>query len=90
MKFRSKWIIANKRSRHLEKLLGKNSTINYYIKGSPFNGILETEYGNTFTYKIKGAKQSKTTKEWIEKSSITLTPSSMSTFNLSGISIRHI
>tara|TARA_B100001063_G_scaffold37533_1_gene31123 strand:- start:2723 stop:3859 length:1137 start_codon:yes stop_codon:yes gene_type:complete len=67
MKFRSKWIIANKRSRHLEKLLGKNSTINYYIKGSPFNGILETEYGNTFTYKIKGAKQSKTTKEWIEK-----------------------
>ena len=67
MNFRSKWIIANKKSRHLEKLLGKNGTINYFIKRSPFNGILETEYGNTFTYKIKGAKQSEATKGWIEK-----------------------
>jgi len=66
MTFRSKWLIANKNSRHLEKLLGNHGTINYHIKGSPFNGILETEYGNTFTYKIRGSKQSNTTRGWIK------------------------
>ena len=66
MTFRSEWLIANKNSRHLEKLLGKHGTINYHIKGSPFNGILETEYGNTFTYKIRGSKQSNTTRGWIK------------------------
>ena len=41
--------------------------IPYFIRRKPFNGILETEYGNTFTYKIKGSAQSNQIRKWIKK-----------------------
>ena len=65
MSFRTKWIIAPKKQRHLEKLVGGSGVVPYYIRSKPFNGVLETEYGKTFTYKVKGASQNQKIKTWI-------------------------
>ena len=66
MVFRNQWLIAPKRQRHLEQLVQHSGVIRYYIRRKPFHGILETEYGNTFTYKVKGAVQNNKTKNWIK------------------------
>lgn len=67
MAFRTKWLIAPKNQRHLDKLVGGSGEIPYFIRRKAFNGILETEYGNTFTYKVKGAAQSNQIRKWIKK-----------------------
>ena len=65
MSFRTKWIIAPKKQRHLEQLVGGSGVVPYYIRSKPFNGVLETEYGKTFTYRVKGASQNQKIKTWI-------------------------
>ena len=67
MSFRAKWLIAPKNQRQLFDLVGGSGVIPYFIRRKPFNGILETEYGNTFTYKVKGAAQSNQIRKWIKK-----------------------
>ena len=67
MAFRTKWLVAPKNQRHLDKLVSGSGEIPYFIRRKAFNGILETEYGNTFTYKIKGSAQSNKIRKWIKK-----------------------
>ena len=67
MSFRTKWLVAPKNQRHLDELVGGSGEIPYFIRRKAFNGILETEYGNTFTYKVKGAAQSNQIRKWIKK-----------------------
>ena len=67
MAFRTKWLISPKNQRHLDKLVDGSGAITYFIRRKAFNGILETEYGNTFTYKVKGAAQSNQIRKWIKK-----------------------
>ena len=50
MSFRTKWLVAPKNQRHLDELVVGSGEIPYFIRRKAFNGILETEYGNTFTY----------------------------------------
>ena len=66
MVFRDQWLIAPKQQRHLEQLAQDSGVIRYYIQRKPFHGILETEYGDTFTYKVKGAVQNNSIKNWIK------------------------
>lgn len=66
MVFRNQWLHASKQQRHLEKLVARSGVIHYYIQRKPFHGILETEYGNTFTYKVKGASQNNKIQNWIK------------------------
>ena len=65
MNFETKWLKSPKKERNLERLIGKNGTIRYHIEQKPFRGILETEYGNVFTYRVKGTRHSPATKRWI-------------------------
>ena len=65
MKFKTKWLILPPKERDLERLVGRSGTIRYFIQRSPFNGVLETEYGDVFTYKIKGASHSAEVSDWI-------------------------
>ena len=67
MAFRTKWLIAPKNQRHLDKLVGGSVEIPYFMRRKAFNGVLETEYGNTFTYKVNGAAQSNQIRKWIKK-----------------------
>ena len=67
MSFRTKWLVAPKNQRHLDELVVGSGEIPYFIRRKAFNGILETEYGNTFTYKVKGAAQSNQIRKWIKK-----------------------
>jgi len=64
--FRDQWLVAPKQQRHLEKLVARSDVIHYYVQRRPFHGILETEYGNTFTYKMKGAPQNREIRNWIK------------------------
>ena len=66
MIFRDQWLVAPKQQRHLEKLVARSGVIHYYIQRRPFHGILETEYGSTFTYKVKGASQNNKIRNWIK------------------------
>ena len=66
MSFLDKWIVAPKKERHLNQLVDRSGVVPYYISRKPFNGVLETEYGNTFTYKVKGAVQDKKIRLWIK------------------------
>ena len=66
MSFLDSWIVAPKRERHLNQLVDRSGVIPYYIRRKPFNGVLETEYGNTFTYNIRGAVQDKEIRNWIK------------------------
>ena len=65
MSFETKWLKSPKKERNLEQLIGRNGTIRYHIEQTPFRGILETEYGNTFTYKVKGTRHRPGIKKWI-------------------------
>ena len=65
MAFNSKWLKSPKRERNLERLIGKGGTIRYHIKQSPFQGILDSEYGDTFTYRVKSTRHSPAIKKWI-------------------------
>ncbi|WP_413442096.1 hypothetical protein [Synechococcus sp. MIT S1220] len=65
MSFETKWLKSPKKERNLEQLIGRNGTIRYHIEQTPFRGILETEYGNTFTYKVKGTPHRPGIKKWI-------------------------
>ena len=67
MAFSTKWLVAPKNQRRLDKLVSGSGEIPYFIRRKAFNGILETEYGNTFTYKIKGSAQSNKIRKWIKK-----------------------
>lgn len=66
MSFRNKWLVASKKQRHQDKLVDSSGVVPYYIRRKPFNGVLETEYGNTFTYKVQGAVQDKRIRNWIK------------------------
>ena len=66
MTFLDKWIVAPKKERHLDQLVDRSGVLPYYIRRKPFNGVLETEYGDTFTYQIKGAIQDKKIRKWIK------------------------
>ena len=66
MTFLNKWIVDLKKERHLDQLVDRSGVVPYYIRRKPFNGVLETEYGDTFTYKIKGAIQDKKIRKWIK------------------------
>ena len=46
MTFLNKWIVAKRR--HLDQLVDRSGVLPYYIRRKPFNGVLETEYGDTF------------------------------------------
>ena len=66
MYFLDKWIVAPKKERHLNQLVDRSGVVPYYIRRKPFNGVLQTEYGNTFTYNVKGAFQDKKIRNWIK------------------------
>tara|TARA_B100001057_G_C22762222_1_gene916287 strand:+ start:277 stop:1401 length:1125 start_codon:yes stop_codon:yes gene_type:complete len=65
MSFLAKWLKQKQKDRNLEKLIGKTGTINYHILQTPFKGVLETEYGDLFRYKIKGATHVSKISNWI-------------------------
>ena len=65
MDFQNKWIITPPKGQHLRKIHNESEIIKYHILKTPFNGILKTEYGDTFTYKVTGAKHSKLVRRWI-------------------------
>ena len=66
MIFLDKWIVAPKKEHHLNQLVDRSGVVPYYIRRKPFNGVLETEYGNTFNYQVKGAVQDKKIRKWIK------------------------
>ena len=66
MNFKTKWLILPPKERDLERLVGRSGTIHYFIQQSPFNGVLDSEYGNVFTYKIKGASHGAEVSDWID------------------------
>ena len=66
MSFQLKWIISPKKERNLEKLVGKDGIIHYHVRQTAFNGILDSEYGDTFTYRVKGARYKPAVKKWID------------------------
>ena len=65
MGFRTKWLRQKQKDRNLEKLIGKSGTINYHVLQTPFKGVLETEYGDVFKYRIKGATHESKISNWI-------------------------
>ena len=66
MSFRIQWIVGPRRQNQLGKLVENSGVIQYCIPRKPFNGILDTEYGNVFTYKVKGATQNQFIRDWIK------------------------
>ena len=66
MIFLDKWLIAPKKQRHLDALVGRSGELSYYIRRQPFDGILDTEYGKTFTYDVEGAAINSRIKNWIK------------------------
>lgn len=65
MTFQNKWIIAPQKRRHLQKIYNDSGVLRYHIAKTPFNGILDTEYGKTFNYKVTGTTHSQPVKRWI-------------------------
>ena len=65
MNFKPQWLILPPKERDLERLVGQSGTIRYFIQKSPFNGVLDSEYGDVFTYKVKGASHGAEVSDWI-------------------------
>ena len=65
MTFKTKWLISSPKERDLERLVGQSGTIHYFIQQSPFGGVLDTEYGDVFKYKVKGASHGAEVSDWI-------------------------
>lgn len=65
MSFRNEWLRQKQKDRNLEKLIGKSGTIIYHVLQTPFKGVLETEYGDIFRYKIHGATHENKISNWI-------------------------